>query len=197
VPAGLTGTALDAGNVRLNWTASTDNVGVSGYYVFRNNVQLGSVASGTTYTDATAAPSTTYSYTVKAFDAATNVSAASAPASVTTPPPSSACQVKFTIANANTVVGQNLRVVGNNAALGSWAPANGFALTIQGSGANVPWSGTVTLPPSTTVQYKYTKWNGSTAVWESNQATASGNREFTTPATCSSVIERNDGSFKF
>jgi alpha-amylase len=70
-----------------------------------------------------------------------------------------------------------------------------LALTIQGSGANVPWTGTISLPASTAVQYKYVKWNGSTAAWESNQSTASGNREFTSCAAGSSV-SRNDGNFK-
>ncbi|MBW8779492.1 MAG: alpha amylase C-terminal domain-containing protein [Burkholderiales bacterium] len=105
------------------------------------------------------------------------------------------CAVTFTISNANTVMGQNLYVVGNQAALGNWTPASGFALTIQGSGANVPWTGTISLPAATAMQYKYVKWNGSTAVWESNQATSSGNREFTSCAAGSSVA-RNDGSFK-
>ena len=54
----------------------------------------------------------------------------------------------------------------------------------------------MTLAPNTAVQYKYVKLNGSSATWESNQATGSGNREYTTPASCSSVIERNDGDFK-
>jgi chitodextrinase len=197
MPAGLAATAVDASTVRLTWTASTDNVGVSGYYVLRNGTQIGTIATGTSYTDGTVAASTTYSYAVQAFDAAPNVSAASTAVSVTTPAASSACQVRFTIANASTVTGQNLRVVGNNSVLGGWAPASGAALTIQGSGANVPWTGTVTLPPNTSVQYKYVKWNGSTATWESNQATTSGNREFTTPATCSGVIDRSDGSFRF
>lgn len=105
------------------------------------------------------------------------------------------CAVTFTIANANTVVGQNLRVVGNATGLGAWAPGSGFALTIQGSGANVPWTGTVNLPAGTAVQYKYVKWNGSAAVWESNQATGSGNREFTSCASGSQ--SRSDGNFKF
>lgn len=104
------------------------------------------------------------------------------------------CAVTFTIANANTVVGQNLYVVGNQAAIGNWTPASSFKLTIQGSGANVPWTGTVTLPASTAVQYKYVKWNGSTAAWESNQATGSGNREFTSCA--SGTQTRSDGNFK-
>ena len=45
------------------------------------------------------------------------------------------------------------------------------------------------------MQYKYVKWNGSTAVWEGNQSTSSGNREFTSCAAGSSV-SRNDGNFK-
>lgn len=109
---------------------------------------------------------------------------------------STTCAVTFTISNANTTYGQNLYVVGNTTNLGNWTPSQGFALTIQGSGANVPWSGTVNLPASTAVQYKYVKWDGSTAVWESNQSTSSGNREFTTCAAGSSV-SRNDGNFKF
>jgi alpha-amylase len=106
------------------------------------------------------------------------------------------CAVTFTIANANTVYGQNLYVVGNTTALGNWTPASGYALAIQGSGANVPWTGTVALPASTATQYKYVKWNGSTAVWESNQSTSSGNREFTTCAS-GTAVSRNDGNFKF
>jgi alpha-amylase len=107
----------------------------------------------------------------------------------------SGCSVSFSIANANTSWGQNLYVVGNQAPLGNWTPAKGFALTIQGSGANATWSGTVQLPTGAAVQYKYVKWDGSHAVWESNQPTASGNREFT---GCSSgSMTRSDGNFKF
>jgi len=108
---------------------------------------------------------------------------------------STTCAVTFTISNANTVMGQNLYVVGNQMALGNWTPASGYALAIQGSGANVPWTGTVALPASTAVQYKYVKWNGSTATWESNQSTSSGNREFTSCAAGASVA-RSDGSFR-
>lgn len=79
---------------------------------------------------------------------------------------SGTCTVTFSIANANTTYGQNLYVVGNQTALGSWTPASGYALTIQGSGANATWSGSVSLPASTAVQYKYIKWDGSTATWK-------------------------------
>jgi alpha-amylase len=107
---------------------------------------------------------------------------------------STTCAVTFTIANANTSYGQNLYVVGNQAALGNWTPAAGDALAIQGAGANVPWTGTVALPAGTAIQYKYVKWDGSTAVWEPNQPTASGNREFTSCAA-GGAVSRNDGSF--
>jgi chitodextrinase len=152
-------------------------------------------STSTSYADTGLAASTTYSYTVQAYDTAGNISAASTALSVPTLA-TSGCQVKFTIANASTVTGQNLYLVGSQAAIGNWTPVSGFALAIQGSGANVPWSGTVTLPAGTAVQYKYVKWNGSTAAWESNQVTSSGNRELTTPATCSGVTDRNDGNFK-
>lgn len=59
------------------------------------------------------------------------------------------------------------------------------------------WTETVIPPVSTASQYKYEKWNGSAAVWESNQSTGSGYREMTTPASCASPVARSDGSFKF
>nr|WP_295785068.1 carbohydrate-binding module family 20 domain-containing protein [Rhodoferax sp.] len=195
VPTGLSKSNVTSSAATISWNASTDNVGVATYRLLRNGAQVTtSVATNATNTGLSS--STTYSYTVQALDAAGNVSAASSPLSVTTLAAPAGCQVTFTIANANTTVGQNLYVVGNQTAIGNWTPASGYALAIQGSGANVPWTGTVTLPVSTAIQYKYVKWNGSTAVWESNQSTGSGNREVTTPASCASPVGRHDGSFK-
>lgn len=83
VPAGLKVTARTSGSVTLSWTASTDNTGVTGYDVYRGGVKVGSAGS-TTYTDSGLAAATAYSYTVRAKDAAGNVSAASAAVSATT-----------------------------------------------------------------------------------------------------------------
>jgi chitodextrinase len=92
VPAGLAATSVTAASVGLSWSASSDNVGVVGYTVYRNGSLLGTIGStAKTYTDATVAPSTSYSYAVDAFDAAGNHSAQSSPLAVTTPagaPPS-------------------------------------------------------------------------------------------------------------
>jgi chitodextrinase len=68
----------------ISWSASTDNVGVVGYYVYRNNVSITSntsTLSGTSMTD-TVSPGT-YTYTVAAYDAAQNISARSSPATIT------------------------------------------------------------------------------------------------------------------
>ncbi|MFJ3902948.1 glycosyl hydrolase family 8 [Streptomyces sp. NPDC090025] len=83
-PAGLRTTATTSTSATLAWTAATDDVGVTGYDVYRGGTLVGT-APGTSYTDSGLTASTTYSYTVKARDAAGNVSAASSPLSVTTP----------------------------------------------------------------------------------------------------------------
>src|SRR5207244_5810305 len=83
VPTGLTATAVSTSQINLSWTASTDNVGVTGYKIFRNTVQVGT-ATTTSYSDTRLSASTTYTYTVLAYDAAGNNSAQSAPASATT-----------------------------------------------------------------------------------------------------------------
>lgn len=84
-PTGLTSPSKTDTTVSLSWTASTDNVGVSGYDVYRGGTKVNaSLVTGTTYTDSGLAANTTYSYTVKAKDAAGNESAASAALNVTT-----------------------------------------------------------------------------------------------------------------
>jgi len=87
VPGGVKASAGGPTSVTVSWTASSDNVGVTGYDVFRDGTNVGKVGgSATSFTDTTVSPSTTYGYTVDAFDAAANHSAQSSPpASVTTP----------------------------------------------------------------------------------------------------------------
>jgi fibronectin type 3 domain-containing protein len=91
VPTGLAASSVTASSVSLQWNASTDDVAVTGYTVYRNGAAVGSTGSAgaTTYTDAAVAPSTTYSYNVDAIDAGALHSAQSPPLSVTTsaPPP--------------------------------------------------------------------------------------------------------------
>ena len=85
VPGNLTATA-SVGQVALNWNASTDNVGVTGYRIYRGTTQIGTVGGTTrSYTDTNVAANTSYSYTVRAEDAAGNLSDPSAAATAVTP----------------------------------------------------------------------------------------------------------------
>jgi fibronectin type 3 domain-containing protein len=85
-PTNLTAVIGTDGNVHLSWSASTDNVGVNGYQVIRNDKQLAS-SSTTSYVDSTAPADSTNTYAVVAIDAAGNVSAPSDTVNVTTPGP--------------------------------------------------------------------------------------------------------------
>jgi parallel beta-helix repeat protein len=84
-PTDLQATAVSSSRVDLSWTASTDNVGVTGYDIFRNGAPLTSVGAVTAYSDTTTSPATTYTYQVRARDAAGNASGLSNTATATTP----------------------------------------------------------------------------------------------------------------
>jgi len=75
-PTGLNGTAASSSAVNLSWNASTDNVAVTGYRVYRNGAHI-TDRTTTSYSDTGLSTGTQYSYQVSAFDAATNVSALS------------------------------------------------------------------------------------------------------------------------
>jgi chitodextrinase len=83
-PTGLAASAVSSSQINLSWTASTDNVAVTGYRIRRGGALLVTLGNVTTYQNTGLAPSTTYAYTVQAFDAAGNSSAQSTAASATT-----------------------------------------------------------------------------------------------------------------
>lgn len=84
-PGNMTATALGPTSIRVTWDASTDAVGVVGYFLYRGGAHYQTVY-GLTYTDSGLTPETEYTYAVEAFDAAGNESADSDPASATTTP---------------------------------------------------------------------------------------------------------------
>ncbi len=87
IPTNLSATAVSSSQINLSWIASTDNVGVTGYRIYRIGTQIGTSVSNS-YSNIGLIANTTYSYTVSAYDAAGNVSAQSSSASATTLPPS-------------------------------------------------------------------------------------------------------------
>jgi hypothetical protein len=93
VPADLRGTAATGPlRVDLAWTAATDDQSAVAYRVFRNGAHVGTTDT-TSWTNVSVAPNTTYTYVVRALDAAGNLGDASSPVTVTTgedassPPP--------------------------------------------------------------------------------------------------------------
>src|SRR2546426_10039207 len=92
-PTNVTAAVVSASEIDVSWTASTDNVGVTGYSVERcpgsactNFTQI-STPGGTSYSDPGLAANTSYRYRVRATDAAGNLSSYSSIASATTPTP--------------------------------------------------------------------------------------------------------------
>jgi chitodextrinase len=87
-PTNLTATAVSSSQINLKWSASTDNVSVAGYQVFRQSgispAQKIATVTTTTFGDTTLKASTSYTYHVKAVDAAGNVSERSSLQTVTT-----------------------------------------------------------------------------------------------------------------
>ncbi|TAK09410.1 MAG: fibronectin type III domain-containing protein, partial [Candidatus Manganitrophaceae bacterium] len=93
-PSSLNATAASSSQINLSWTASTDNVGVSGYWIERcqgagcsNFTRINaSLVTNPSYNDSGLASGTNYSYRVQAADAAGNLSAYSNTVGATTLP---------------------------------------------------------------------------------------------------------------
>lgn len=82
VPTALTATAVSSSAINLSWTASTDNVSVLAYRIYRDS-NIVATSSSTSYSDTGLTASTLYSYTVSAIDTSLNESARSATSSAT------------------------------------------------------------------------------------------------------------------
>ena len=129
VPSGLAATSVGQNSIDLSWQPSSDNVGVAGYYIYRNGVPL-ATSPGTSYVDATVAPGSSYEYAVAAFDTAGNVSAQSTPVTV------SVAQISQSISFATQAPG----TVGGSAILSATGGASGNPVVFSvdaSSGAGV------------------------------------------------------------
>jgi hypothetical protein len=87
IPSGFAASGISSTKINLSWSASTDNVAVSGYKIFRAGVQIATTTAAS-YQNIGLSPNTTYSYTVAAYDDAGNTSAQTAAKSATTKDPS-------------------------------------------------------------------------------------------------------------
>ncbi|WUW19191.1 cellulase family glycosylhydrolase [Streptomyces sp. NBC_01465] len=172
-PSGLKTTGTTSSSVSLSWTASTDNVGVTSYDIYRGSTLAGSTAT-TAYTDTGLTASTSYSYTVRARDAAGNSSAASAAVSAQTAGSgggSSGCTASWRI-DTSWNSGFNITVTVSNPGTtptSSWTVgwtwpggqtvANAWNTTLQQSGTavtarNAAQNGTLAAGGSTTFGFQ-------------------------------------------
>lgn len=169
-PANLTATAASATQINLAWTASTDNVGVTGYNVQRcqgascaNFAQI-SQPTGNTFSDTGLSASTSYSYRVQAFDAAGNLSGFSNVASTstqsndTTPPtaPSNLTAIVVSSSQINLAWAastDNVGVTGYNLQRCSGSGCANFSQIASVSGTTLTYSSTG-LSASTSYSYR-------------------------------------------
>jgi chitodextrinase len=130
----------------LSWSGATDNVAVTGYDVFRNGSLIGSTTTATTFAVTGLTASTTYTFNVRAKDAAGNVSPNSNTVSVTTlaPAPDTTAPTAPTLSASGTTqtttnlswsgATDNIAVTGynvfrNGSLIGSTTTATTFAVT--------------------------------------------------------------------
>ncbi|MGB7921921.1 MAG: hypothetical protein WCF57_01620 [Pyrinomonadaceae bacterium] len=159
VPTGLTATGASASVIDLSWTASTDNIGVAGYKVFRNGgaTEIATVTTGTSFSDTGLAVGSTHSYQVLAYDAAGNQSAKSTSASATTQ--IAGALISLTL-NPTTVTAPATAT--GTVTLSGPAPTGGLSVTLSSSDtrkATVPTTVTV-LAGQTTRTFTVTTLTG-------------------------------------
>ncbi|MHB1327312.1 MAG: fibronectin type III domain-containing protein, partial [Gemmatimonadales bacterium] len=193
-PTSLTAVPMNSSTIGLSWSASTDNLSVTGYRLLRDGVPIGTTAA-TSYQDGGLSPSTTYIYTATAYDAAGNHSAVGGPVSATTlgtadlQPPTAATSLTATatspstIALAWTAATDNIGVVGYRVRRGGTLVATTAGTSFEDGGRT----------PGTTYQYVVIAIDaaGNAAV-PSNQASATtplapDTQAPTTPADLSAV----------
>ncbi len=189
--------AVTSSGLTLTWTASTDDVGVTGYDVLRalgsgSFAQIGSTTTST-YTDTGLTPSTTYRYQVRAKDAAGNVSASSGIVSATTGSGggTATCKVGYSASNWGGGNGFTAGVTVTNtgtSAVDGWtlafSYANGQRVTLPGWGATLAQSGGNVTATNLT-------WNRSLAPNASTSIGFNGTYSGSNPAPVSFTLNGN------
>ena len=162
----LTANAVSTGEIDLTWGVASDNVGVTGYEVFRCTgalcggfTKVGQTGGDTTYSDTGLSAATSYSYEVRAFDAAGNTGPFSNAASATTSPSNSSGLVAaygFNEGTGTAVTDASGNGNGGTVSNTTWAPAGkyGGALSFNGTNARVdiPSSASLQLTTGMTLE---------------------------------------------
>ena len=172
-PGPLNGSAPSAAEVDLSWGAATDNMGVTGYQVWRcqgsgctNFAQVAQVGTGTTYSDLGTSGSTSYSYEVRALDAAGNLGPFSntftltTPASTDTQPPTAPGTLTASNLGATEIdlswgaATDNVGVTGYRIDRCSGAGCTNFSHLVQLTGTTTTYQDAAGLQPNTSYSYQ-------------------------------------------
>ena len=146
-PAGLVASGTTSSSTNLSWTASTDNVGVTGYNIY-NGATLVTTATGVSATVSGLSASTAYNFSVKAKDAAGNLSASSNVVNVNTLAGSSVVYCTSTSSNTNDErIGKVVLGSINNTTTGTAGYEN---FTAQSTGLGRGTANTITITPTWT-----------------------------------------------
>lgn len=193
-PTGLSATATNPITVNLTWTASTDNIGVAGYQIRRNGTLVTTIYGTTaSYTDNQLNPSTTYTYSVTAFDAAGNTSVTSSTASATTPaapsnPVNDAAGKTYTATLAADASYPDSG--GSELTNGTYGAATYTDTAWQGRNTGTPYSFTIDLGTTKTIKEVDSDWLQVQSVFvflpsQLTIATSTNGTTFTTAGTLS------------
>ncbi|WP_027378125.1 reprolysin-like metallopeptidase [Kaistella palustris] len=153
----ISASGTTSSSTNLTWSGATDNVGVTGYDIFKNSVLLASTAS-TSYAVSGLSASTSYSFFVKAKDAAGNSSVASNTVTVTT----SANAVTYCSASANNTADEKIGNVKFNTINNTSTGSAGYE-DFTGVSTNVTRGSSYTL--TITPKWTSTKYNEAYAVY--------------------------------
>ncbi|MDG4764078.1 S8 family serine peptidase [Solwaraspora sp. WMMD406] len=167
---------VTATSATLTWTASTDNVGVTGYDIQRSTGGGTFTVIGTSTTNSYAATGltagTSYQFRVRAKDAATNVSPYSSAVTVVTPTSSGGCDVAYSIYSGGSTFSTNIVITNTGTStINGWTLAftlpsgqtfgSGWSATYGTSGQNVTatalsWNSTLVPTGTATIGFSGT-----------------------------------------
>jgi chitodextrinase len=207
-PSSLVASGTTASSTNLSWTAATDNVAVTGYDVFRGTTLIGSTAT-TTFSATGLTAATAYSFSVKAKDAAGNISVSSNIVNITTLTDTTVIYCTSTSTNtADERIGQVTLANINNFTTG----APGYEdFTILSTDLNKGTAYTITITPkwtSTVYPEAYGVWidynknglftdAGERVFFKAASTAATASGSFTIPATASLGATRMRVSMRY
>ena len=204
-PTSLAASGTTATTTNLAWTASTDNVGVTGYNVYQGTTLKGT-ATGTTFAVTGLTAATAYTFSVKAKDAAGNLSASSNTVNVTT----TGSTVTYCASKGNNVASEYIDYV-SIGGISNTTGANAGYGNFTNLTANMPYGSNTILFSAGFTGTAYTEyWKiwidfNKNGVFETNEQVVSGSSSssatlsstFTVPTTALSGLTRMRVSMKY